>query len=396
MQTNGVLKNRHTEGSNVTAENIATDKSTDTSYNIDRNGVLKNVLRISVFIGSGIVFGVAAEKGQVNIPSVVINQMLFSQFTMLKMFLSALASSICVFSAISLIPQTRNVFMKIRDSFSSSLTTQPQIQSLIGGAILGMGMSLSGSCPGMVLVQLGTGTHNAVVTFTGCMTGAMLYGLVHSYMPTTTSNKKEQFLDTHFNTSFASISIPLALLLGSIVLTIEYIIPWTTESPALESGVSMIAQKVWNPSFAGILIGLLQIPIIITIRDTIGGSSSYCTLLSQGLGKTGLLSSKYFNYFSRFRFGMGNWWQVLYVGGAVLGGAISSTLSGTWGTTSEVAPITAFIGGVCILFGAQMASGCTSGHGISGMGLLSTHSVIVVPMMFAAGTVTALITKYVM
>ena len=62
----------------------------------------------------------------------------------------------------------------------------------------------------------------------------------------------------------------------------------------------------------GILIGLLQIPIIITIRDTIGGSSSYCTLLSQGLGKTGLLSSKYFNYFSRFRFGMGNWWQVSY------------------------------------------------------------------------------------
>ena len=64
MQTNGVLKNRHTEGSNVTAENIATDKSTETSYNIDRNGVLKNVLRISVFIGSGIVFGVATEKGQ--------------------------------------------------------------------------------------------------------------------------------------------------------------------------------------------------------------------------------------------------------------------------------------------------------------------------------------------
>ena len=104
----------------------------------------------------------------------------------------------------------------------------------------------------------------------------------------------------------------------------------------------MLAQKVWNPSFVGkcklmsiyecclmyqslcsstivmmyyvhhtgILIGLLQIPIIVTIRDTIGGSSSYCTLLSQGLGNTGLLSSKYFNYFSRFRFGMGNWWQV--------------------------------------------------------------------------------------
>ena len=35
--------------------------------------------------------------------------------------------------------------MKIRDNYSSSLTTQPYIQTLMGGALLGMGMSLSGS-----------------------------------------------------------------------------------------------------------------------------------------------------------------------------------------------------------------------------------------------------------
>ena len=67
---------------------------------------------------------------------------------------------------------------------------------------------------------------------------------------------------------------------------------------------------MFNFHNTGILIGLLQIPIIITIRGTLGASSSYCTLLSQGLGKTGFLASKYFNYFSSFRYGMGNWWQV--------------------------------------------------------------------------------------
>lgn len=49
----------------------------------------------------------------------------------------------------------------------------------------------------------------------------------------------------------------------------------------------------------------------------------------------------------------------MYVGGAVLGGALSSMLSGSWGNVEGVSPISGFVGGVCLLFGARLASGCT-------------------------------------
>ncbi len=58
------------------------------------------------------------------------------------------------------------------------------------------------------------------------------------------------------------------------------------------------------------LIGLVQIPIVFTVRDTIGGSSAYCTLLSKAVGSVGLLSNKLFHYFAKFDKGIENWWQV--------------------------------------------------------------------------------------
>ena len=38
----------------------------------------------------------------------------------------------------------------------------------------------------------------------------------------------------------------------------------------------------------------------------------------------------------------------------------------------------AFVGGFLMIFGSRIASGCTSGHGLSGMALLSLKSIIAV------------------
>ena len=56
-----------------------------------------------------------------------------------------------------------------------------------------------------------------------------------------------------------------------------------------------------------------------------------------------------FNYFP----------QVFYAGGAILGGAISATLSGSWGSVIGFDPTVVFIGGMLLVFGARLASGCT-------------------------------------
>lgn len=49
----------------------------------------------------------------------------------------------------------------------------------------------------------------------------------------------------------------------------------------------------------------------------------------------------------------------------------------------------AFVGGAVLLFGARLAGGCTSGHGISGTLQLAVSSWIFFAVMFVAGIVTA-------
>ncbi len=51
--------------------------------------------------------------------------------------------------------------------------------------------------------------------------------------------------------------------------------------------------------------------------------------------------------------------------------------------------VAAFLGGIIILYGARLAGGCTSGHGISGTLQLAVSSWVFSVSMFASGIVTA-------
>jgi uncharacterized membrane protein YedE/YeeE len=53
--------------------------------------------------------------------------------------------------------------------------------------------------------------------------------------------------------------------------------------------------------------------------------------------------------------------------------------------------VAAFIGGILTLYGARLAGGCTSGHGISGSLQLALSSWTFLITMFVAGTATALL-----
>ncbi|MFZ0458359.1 MAG: YeeE/YedE thiosulfate transporter family protein, partial [Rhodoplanes sp.] len=45
----------------------------------------------------------------------------------------------------------------------------------------------------------------------------------------------------------------------------------------------------------------------------------------------------------------------------------------------------AFVAGFLMLFGARLADGCTSGHGLSGVAQLAVGSTVAVAAMFAGG-----------
>ncbi|XP_033110448.1 UPF0394 inner membrane protein YeeE-like [Anneissia japonica] len=341
---------------------------------------------------AGIVFGFAMEKGRVFEPWLIRQQMQFKKFVMMKMFLSAVASSLICFSVMSIIPVFKMSFQTASRNYLSGVFSKSITDTGLGGALLGVGMTLSGGCPGNVLIQVGSGVNNAGTTFIGCLVGALIFGLfessIMSYM--TPANFKTYTLEKYFNMKYIKIALPLAAMLMTIVALVEYCFPWTSELTSPQTpGVTILHLRAWPSYLCGALVGLLQIPIILAVEDTLGGSSSYCTMVSQAFSHDGL--SRWSPYLAKFSSGMDNWWQVFYVTSAILGGFISAYLSDTLGSAESVSAVDAFVGGILMVFGARLAGGCTSGHGLSGLGTLNFLSFVAVPAMFAGGMATAAI-----
>jgi uncharacterized protein len=162
-----------------------------------------------------------------------------------------------------------------------------------------------------------------------------------------------------------------------------------------------LTDKAWSPYVAGALIGLLQIPTFLLMDTALGASSSFVTV---GAHLTALVdpAATQIKYFASHMWGAKNWWQVAVVIGIAIGAFVSMRLSGAhrqaispvWSRTMGIsslgarAPL-AFLGGFIMLFGARIAGGCTSGHGVSGIAQLSVGSTLAVAAMFAGGILTA-------
>lgn len=166
-----------------------------------------------------------------------------------------------------------------------------------------------------------------------------------------------------------------------------------------------LSDKSWSPYATGIIIGMLQIPAFLLIETALGTSSSYVTLAAHlaslfdgGVGNH--------DYLAKHMWGAKNLWQLAMVAGIVLGAFASSRLSGmprrimspVWSRTVGIstfgvrAPM-AFAGGFAMVFGARIADGCTTGHGISGIAQLSVGSTVAVASMFAGAIAVALLMK---
>ena len=71
----------------------------------------------------------------------------------------------------------------------------------------------------------------------------------------------------------------------------------------------MKSQLIFSAVFVtGMIIGLLQLPLVFALKDTLGSSSSYCTVVSQWVVTRDLQEK--FPYLAKMRCGLGNWWQV--------------------------------------------------------------------------------------
>jgi len=350
------------------------------------------VVQVACSIVMGLLFGISLEKGRVFEPRLIRQQMVFEKFVMLKMFCAAAGYSMLVFSLLTIIPSVHLKIAKAYTNFAQPLAYKTVAASAVGAAILGAGMTLSGACPGMLLAQIGAGVPNSGYTIAGGLTGVLLYALIHPWLPTFINRESPEpakRLDEYVDYPYFAIALPLAAAIGAFVYILEGLVPWDTE--VTQSGSDLMSYRSWPAYHAGTIIGLLQLPAVLALHDTLGGSSAYATVLAQ---LQRLTQCSALAYLDRFKSGMLNWWQVFFVLSAVGGSYLSSQASGTHGTVEGVAPEFAFGGGLLLLLGSRLGQGCTSGHGLSGMALLVTHSLVAVPAMFGGAIATACLMKF--
>ena len=107
-------------------------------------------------------------------------------------------------------------------------------------------------------------------------------------------------------------------------------------------------------------------------------------------------------YFRRASLLSARRWRLPFVLGLVIGGFLSSAVTGGWaptwalgsfdeivglGPTGKVAWM--FVGGLFIGFGTRLAGGCTSGHGIFGLSNLEKPSLLATLAFMAGGIATS-------
>ena len=159
----------------------------------------------------------------------------------------------------------------------------------------------------------------------------------------------------------------------------------------------------WSPYLCGAAIGILSWAVFFVVDQPIGISTAVSQAAGAGVravaGEEAIRSNPYFaKHLPRWDYG------TLFLAGTFLGallGAITSrTFRVEWvpsvwerrfGPSRWKRMLAAFAGGVLTLYGARLAGGCTSGHGISGSLQLALSSWSFLVTMFAAGIAAALV-----
>jgi uncharacterized protein len=152
--------------------------------------------------------------------------------------------------------------------------------------------------------------------------------------------------------------------------------------PALED--VMLAQ--WFPHgiahylAGGLLLGA-GISLLYILMGRIGGLS---TVFASSWSYLSQLP-----YFRQPRFVDNRNWRLLYAIGVILGGAAYLAYSGGVAFHTSVPAFQLALGGLLAGFGARLANGCTSGHGICGLASLDKASAAAVLTFMVTGIVTA-------
>jgi len=164
--------------------------------------------------------------------------------------------------------------------------------------------------------------------------------------------------------------------------------------------LDFLKKEEWSPYLAGGLTGVLLALSVLVTGKFLGASTSFVRvtgMLERLLWPQWVAQNAYF-----MKKAPVVEWQVMMVLGIFLGALLSSLLSGDFhftlvpplweerfGFTPLKRAVVAFAGGCILLFGARLAGGCPSGHGMSGVSQLALSSVVAMAGFVVGGILVA-------
>ncbi|KAK4142368.1 uncharacterized protein C8A04DRAFT_38320 [Dichotomopilus funicola] len=337
---------------------------------------------------SGAAMGAALTVAGVYAPDVILTQFNFTDFTMLQTFLTAAAGSSLIVTAsqtlgLTSLPPRRPASLGFLSKYDGNI---------FGGALLGAGMAVSGACPGTVLAQLGVGVTSGRWALAGGLLAGVAWSWISSWSSSSSSgcsqegNRDQKAADekagdgdglgkggdksrpaeTVHEAFGVNRAVALVGLEAVLILVIATVAKLTTSGASVARGIT--------PYAGGLAIAASQLVSILLRRSLIGTSTAF-----EELGGWVWGAKKYTN--------------VLFSAGVVSGAwAISQAVPALRPVTeASISPVRSLLGGFMIVFGARVAGGCTSGHGISGLSLLSISSFLTAAAIFGAGGITGLL-----
>ena len=162
----------------------------------------------------------------------------------------------------------------------------------------------------------------------------------------------------------------------------------------------------WSPYLAGVLLGLLA-TLSVIVSTALLDSPKYLGASTSFVRGAGLVEQSVVPdhvdqnaYFTKTKVKVD--WQMMLVIGIFVGAFFSARIGGT-ATLENVPPIwkerfgasimvrgaAAFTGGAILLFGARLAGGCPSGHGLSGNMQLAVSGLLALVFFMISGILTA-------
>lgn len=314
---------------------------------------------------SGAIFGTGLTLSGVASPQVIRDQFRLSDFHMLITFLTASAASAAVFA----------VYNRRASSSRKSISAKPDTThgwigkydgNVIGSAMVGLGMALTGACPGTVLVQATAGIGGSRILACSAVVAGIAWIKLKPFVVGQTTTKTQPGEGSIMAATGWSANKTIVIYEMAMLAAIMTALAAAPRSPTL-----------LHPVIGGLFIGIGQLSSVLLAKKPVGVSTAYeeCGRLFWDA-----LGGKQLSVLPD---------SIVFACG-IMAGSLATMLivpvtREALARSEEVPLPLTLIGGFLLVFGARIGGGCTSGHGISGMASMGLSSCISVASMFGTG-----------